>query len=121
MDKQIELTFKFIGDLTKEWDNFDRAREAYKTPLAECIIQRKTGCTMKARFAQLLLTLLGYEVEIVHGYYKSPERWLMHSWVKINGKEYDPTRNDYAITEKHSYTNPDPENLDGWEEIIENL
>lgn len=120
MDKQIESTLKYIRDLTQGWDKFSLASKAYKTPLIECIAMKKTGCGMKARFAQLLLTLLGYEVEIVRGYYKSPERWTLHAWIKVNGKEYDPTRNDFAITENHSYSNPDPK-LTDWEQVFERI
>ena len=117
MDEQIKLTLTFIQDLTQNWDKFSLATEAYKTPLIECIARRKTGCGMKARFAQLLLTVLGYEVEIVRGYYKSPERWTLHAWIKVNGKEYDPTRKDFSITGNHSLTNPDPR-LTNWEQVL---
>ncbi|TSC91112.1 MAG: hypothetical protein CEN90_660 [Parcubacteria group bacterium Licking1014_17] len=121
MDEQIKLTLEYIQKLTKGWYKFSKATEAYKTSLFECIAHKKTGCSMKARFAQLLLTFLGYEVEIVRGYYKSPERWTLHAWVKVNGKEYDPTRKNFQITrDKHSRTNPDP-HLTDWEQVFEKM
>lgn len=118
-EKQIKLTLKYIQDLTDGWGKFTLGTEAYKATLFECIKQKKTGCGMKARLAQLFLILLGYEVEIIRGYYKSPERWTLHAWIKVNGlKEYDPTRKDFAITEKHSRVNPDPK-LTDWEQVFE--
>lgn len=118
MDPKIKTTLTYIQELTKGWDKFTSATEAYNTSLFECLKQEKTGCTVKARLAQLLLTLLGYEVEIIRGYYKSPERWTLHAWIKINGKEYDPTKKDFMITKNHSYTNPDP-TLTDWKQIFE--
>ncbi len=121
MDEQIKKTLTYIQELTRGWEVFTNATEAYKTSLFECIAHKKTGCGMKARFAQLLLALLGYEVEIVRGYYKSPERWTLHAWIKVNGKEYDPTRKDFQITkDKHSYTDPDPK-LTTWEQVFERM
>ena len=120
MNVQIKTTLSYIQELTKGWEKFTSASEAYGASLFECLINKKTGCGMKARFAQLLLTLLGYEVEIIRGYYQSPERWTMHVWIKVNGKEYDPTRKDFKITKKHSYTNPDPK-LTDWEQVFERI
>ena len=120
MDNQIKSTLLFIRELTKDWEKFTIATEADRTPLIVCLAQKKTGCGMKARFAQFLLTLLGYEVEIIRGYYLSPERWTLHVWIKINGLEIDPTRSDFKITDKHSYTNPDP-HLTDWEQVFERI
>lgn len=120
MDPKIKTTLLYIQELTKGWGKFTSATEAYNASLFECLKQEKTGCTMKARLAQLLLTLLGYEVEIIRGYYKSPERWTLHAWIKVNGKEYDPTKKDFMITENHSYANPDP-TLTNWEQVFERL
>lgn len=120
MDKKIAVTLSYIQELTKDWEKFTSATEAYNTSLFDCILRKKTGCGMKARFAQLLLTLLGYEVEIIRGYYLSPERWTMHVWIKVNGKEYDPTRKDFSITDQHSYTNPDSK-LTDWEQLLERV
>ncbi|MBU2529733.1 MAG: hypothetical protein KKD35_01735 [Elusimicrobia bacterium] len=117
MDRKIKITLIYIQELTKNWKKITSATEAANTSLLEFIKQKKTGCSMKAMFAKFLLELLGYRVKIVRGYYLSPERWVLHSWIKINEKEYDPSRKDFKITKNHSRIKHDKK-IKSWRQIL---
>lgn len=118
MDKIIFETLTFVQNVTDGWESMTSAQQAYDLKLTDALRDQKSGCTMKARFARQLLEMLGYDVQLIHGYYFAPQReWKLHSWISVNGAEYDPSRNDFQITSNHSLICPDPK-IRRWEQII---
>ncbi|MFH1235998.1 MAG: hypothetical protein V1685_03615 [Parcubacteria group bacterium] len=124
-DNVVITTLQYIRDLTKDWEIEKSPSRSETTSLFEFIRLKRKDCFLKAQLAQLLLTLLGYSVEIVRGYYCPPQenRWMRHVWIRVNGREYDATSGDFHIDpERHSYTNPDPNDqglkTHDWDTII---
>ena len=118
MDAVTEKILDQISNQTMGWKHQTSAIAAYKMSLDEAIKSKVSGCTMKARWAKRELEKIGYGVEIVHGYFYAPDRWRLHSWIRVNGEDVDPShRPHYDVTEKHALRSPD-KRLIPWEQII---